>query len=176
MKQLISSLLILFIVSCSGPANNEFRKTASGLEYKIISGGNNGPAAGSGATVKLHHTWYRHDTVWQSSRNGKPFYQQLIPGLIFPYDPFETLINGVRENDSVMVKLRVDSLISQHKLDALPPGTKKGDVWTVGIKVLKVFPFDPLLSDSIVMSDKMRESREYDRKINSRVDTARRIK
>jgi hypothetical protein len=154
--------LLVTIASCSVQDNDSFKRTASGLEFRIISGGNKGAVAGSGATVKLNYTWYRGDTVWQTNRNFKPFYQALIPGVLFPYDPFETLVYGVRENDSVVVHLRVDSLLQQHRLDSLPPGTKKEDVWTVGIKVLKIFPFDPLKGDSIIRADQMAENRKFD--------------
>jgi hypothetical protein len=60
------------------------------------------------------------------------------------------------------VHLRVDSLLQQHRLDSLPPGTKKEDVWTVGIKVLKIFPFDPLKGDSTIRADQLAENRKFD--------------
>jgi len=153
------AILILF-ASCK-PA---FRQTASGLEYRIVEKGN-GTLAGSGSTVKVNYTWHFHDTLVRSTYNLVPHYQALIPGLIFPYDPMEVLVQGVREGDSVEVLLRADSLFAQGRLPKETPNIKPDDFWRIGIRVLKVYPFDVLNSgrtDSLIGADKKKDFALYD--------------
>lgn len=158
-RLLLVSATVSAFISCNQPAPDPagFLKTASGMEYKIISGKQQSPAATSGSTVKLYQNWYWHDTLRRSNRDTMPLYQQLISGLIFPYEPSEALIQGVRRGDSVVVKLRLDSLLTQKKIPRLPAGSRPNDAWRITMKVLEVFPYDPLRSDSIVMADKLKE-------------------
>ena len=149
-------LILLAIFSCSHPEVT-FRRTASGLEFKIYPAKSHAPLAGSGVTVKLYQYWYWHDSLQSTNCDTLPTYQPLIPGLIFPYHPYEALIYGVREGDSVVVMLRVDSLVTQKKVHKAPLDARPGDAWVVAMKVLKVFPFNPLTSDSLLVADKQME-------------------
>lgn len=145
----------LFLFSCQP----EIQKTESGLEYKIFRNGS-GVEAKSGSTVKLHYSQVLHDTVTSTTRGKMPYYKALIPGTIFAYDPFEVLIQGVREGDSIVVIQRMDSLLKKGRLSQLPPHLKPEDALEVRIKVLKVFPFElmrPNYSDSLVHADKAAE-------------------
>ena len=165
---MMKNILIFLVFACltgliaCKQEDKGFKKTASGLEYRIIKSGEKGPVAESGSTVKLFIDWYWHDSLKHTNRDTLPTYQALIPGLIFPYDPFETLTYGVSKGDSIEVRLRVDSLLSQKKIQKEPEGAQTNDAWLVRIKVLEVFPFDPLRSDSIVIADKLREQKLYD--------------
>jgi hypothetical protein len=160
MRIFIFIIVIVLLVSCS-QSETGWKQTASGLEFKIIHGKAKGSVAGSGATVKFHQYWYWHDTLKMNSRDSLPLYQALIPGLIFPYDPTEAFLHGVQEGDSVVVNLRIDSLYKQRRIDTLRGNMKLTDRWVIGMKVLKIFPFDPLHSDSIVMADRLKEYETY---------------
>lgn len=153
--------LLLFLVACS----EELGRTDSGLQYKIIRGNGNGPVAASGSTVKLHYTQYVHDTMTTTTRGNLPYYKALIPGTIFPYDPFEVLAKGVREGDSIVVYQRMDSLLVKGRLQKIPSNLKPEDQLVIGIKILKVFPFEimkPGEAENKVEEDKQQERHKMD--------------
>lgn len=153
-------LLSLFLFSCQP----EFRRTASGMEYRILERGD-GLLATTGSTVKVEYTWHFHDTLVRSTYFTLPHYQALIPGVIFPYDPMEALIQGVREGDSLEVILRADSLAAQGKIKKDEPNVRPDDIWRIGIRVLKVYPFDmskPGYYDSLIAVDKKADRRRFD--------------
>lgn len=160
-KSILLILLIpIILVSCG----IKYEKTASGLEYRIVKRGH-GMVAASGGTVKVHYTWHWHDTLVRSTYTTLPHYQALIPGVIFPYDPMEALTQGIHEGDSIEVRLRVDSLVAQGRLKEPPPNTQPGDAWLIGIRVLKVYPFDwskPGYVDSLITVDKKMERDRFD--------------
>lgn len=159
-----SILLILLISLILAGCGKKYERTPSGLEYRFIKRGD-GMVAASGSTVKVHYTWHWHDTLVRSTYTTLPHYQALIPGVIFPYDPMEALAQGVHEGDSLEVRLRVDSLIAQGRLNEPPPNTQPGDAWRIGIKVLKVYPFDwskPGYVDSLITADKKLERDRFD--------------
>ena len=113
----------------------------------------------------LHYEQVLHDTVVGSTFGKLPYYKALIPGTIFPYDPFEVLTKGVRAGDSIVVIQRMDSLLKKGKLAKLPEHLKPEDVMIVRIKILKVFPFEIMragYADSLVTADKETERRTFD--------------
>lgn len=158
---------LLFAATLFCGCKPSFRRTASGLEYRIVKKGH-GALAGSGSTVKVNYTWHFHDTLVRSTYQSLPHYQALIPGVIFPYDPMEALTQQVREGDSIEVILRADSLIAQGRLKDPPPSIKPGDFWRIGIRVLKVYPFDwskPGYVDSLITLDKKMERERRGRRL-----------
>ena len=164
MTKFSSSLLLLlatvFFISCK----QSFKETSSGLQYKIVEKGS-GPVAGTGSTVKLHYRQLVHDTVTKTTFGMMPVYKALIPGTIFPYDPFEALTAGVREGDSIVVVMRMDSLLKKGKIEKLPPNLSPEDQFVTCIKVLKVFPFDfrnAGTNDSLLNVDRMAERKRID--------------
>ena len=141
-----------------------FKRTESGIQYKVVESGS-GPAAGAGSTVKLHYEQVLHDTVTVSTFDKLPYYKALIPGTIFPYDPFEVLTKGVRAGDSIVVVQRMDSLMKKGKLGKLPSHLKPEDELIIRIKILQVFPFEVMragYTDSLINADKESERRTMD--------------
>lgn len=121
--------------------------------------------ATTGSTVKVEYTWHFHDTLVRSTYHTLPHYQALIPGVIFPYDPMEVLVYGVREGDSLEVILRADSLAAQGKIKKDEPNIKPEDFWRIGIRVVKVYPFDmlkPGYADSLIAVDKKADWSRFD--------------
>lgn len=153
-------LALILLWSC----REGYQKTESGLQYKIIHEGT-GPVAAAGSTVKLHYTQFLNDTLTLTTFDKLPYYKELIPGTIFPYDPFEALIKGIRAGDSVVVIQRLDSLVKKGRLKEIPPHLKAGDVMKIGMRILKVFPFDirtPVITDSLINADKAEERSKMD--------------
>lgn len=161
MRKLIACLLALPLFwSCQ----EGYQQTESGLQFKIIQEGS-GPVATAGSTIKVHYTQMLHDTVTMTTFGKLPYYRELIPGTIFPYDPFEALTRGVRTGDSVVVIQRMDSLVKKGRLEKLPSHIKPDDVMIIGIRVLQVFPFEisrPAYADSLLKADKEAERGKMD--------------
>lgn len=153
-------LSLFLLAACEGG----YKHMESGLEYKVVESGS-GAVSSAGSTVKLHYEQVLHDTVIGSTFEKLPYYKALIPGTIFPYDPFEVLTKGVRAGDSIVVIQRMDSLLKKGKLEKLPSHLKPEDVMIIRIKILKVFPFEIMragYTDSLITADKETEHRTMD--------------
>ena len=153
-------ILLFHLAACEAG----YKHMESGLQYKVVESGS-GNVSTAGSTVKLHYEQVLHDTVVGSTFGKLPYYKALIPGTIFPYDPFEVLTKGVRAGDSIVVIQRMDSLLKKGKLAKLPAHLKPEDVMIVRIKILKVFPFEIMragYADSLVTADKETERRTFD--------------
>ena len=75
------------------------------------------------------------------------------------------LAKGVREGDSVVVYQRMDSLLKKGRLEKLPAHLKPEDQLLIGIKILKVFPFEilhPGSTEDRVAEDKQAERNKMD--------------
>ena len=147
------------VIAVGGCRQQVVYRTASGLEFMLYHGDNaTGPVAGSGATVKVNYTLRYGDSVLHSTVRSMPLYQPLIPGLIAPYSPMEALGAGVRPGDSLVVWQRVDSMQRKGLLRELPKGWRMSDRLTATMKVLAVFSFDYMRTDSAVRADKLAEA------------------
>jgi FKBP-type peptidyl-prolyl cis-trans isomerase len=94
-----------------------------------------------------------------------PYYKDIIPGMVFPYDPMATLIEGAREGDSVVVEQRVDSLLRKGIWKKLPSGYQAADKVITRIKILRVFDGSPAnfrQTDSLIHADKQQEWAKMD--------------
>jgi FKBP-type peptidyl-prolyl cis-trans isomerase len=140
MKQLTTLLLgILVMFSISGCSQGGgFKKTKSGLLYKIISTGN-GAAAKKGEILKVHFTQKLSsggkDTILNTSYNGLPTYAQ-VDSVGAIYNPAE-IFDKLKKGDSAVVVLMADSL--QKNQGQLPPFVKKGDKFMLSLRVLEIF-------------------------------------
>jgi len=135
MKQtttILFSFLILFAVSgCS--QGGGFKKTKSGLLYKIISNGS-GPLAKKGEFLKVHYTQKVRDSIISTSTDGLPTYAP-VDSVGPVYNPTE-IFAMLKKGDSAVVVMLADSL--QKKQGALPPFIGKNDKLTLTLKVLDV--------------------------------------
>jgi FKBP-type peptidyl-prolyl cis-trans isomerase len=137
--------VIVFMASCS---NVDYRKSKTGLLYKIIKKGNSSdPIAKPGNVVKLHFIQKLNDSVLQNTFDKMPFFTRVDTTSIVNYSPSE-ILPFVRKGDSAVVVQMVDSLLNRGLQMQLPPSAKKGDRIIFTIKVLNVFT-----SDSLVQKD-----------------------
>ena len=137
----------------------------SGLTYQVWHRSPGGIPAASGATVKFRYLEKHGDSAYDGTGGRMPAYQALMPGLLMPYTPGETL-RGARAGDSIAYVRRVDSLLAKGLFRALPPGWKRSDELSGSILVEKVFPFDPVHGDSILLADKLAEARQLLTKVS----------
>lgn len=138
-KIILSILGIAFtFAACQ---NVEFKKTSSGIPYKIFSS-SKGDSAKIGSFVKYNVVQKVKDSVLFSSYNNKtPFYIQIKPQVEKPaYNNIrataEDLISRCKEGDSIYLVQSADSLLKQN-----PDITayKKGQQVITTIRVQKVF-------------------------------------
>ena len=137
MKKISSYLLVGMVlasaVSCS---NSEYKKTKSGLLYKIISDKSN-PVVKKGEFLKLQYTQKLRDSLLYSTYDGgMPVYPQ-VDSARPVYSPTE-IFPLFRKGDSAVVVELADTL--QRRFGGqLPPFIKKKDKITITFKVLDVF-------------------------------------
>ena len=130
---LLVGMMLAFAVSCS---NSEYKKTKSGLRYKIISDKSN-PVVKKGEFLKLQYTQKLRDSLLYSTyEGGMPVYPQ-VDSARPVYSPTE-IFPLLRKGDSAVVVQSADTL--QRRMGGqLPPFIKKKDNISITFKVLDVF-------------------------------------
>lgn len=149
------SLVLLGAVSCS---NSEYKKTKSGLLYKIISDGR-GEAAKKGQFLKVNVVQRIRDSVITSTYGSVPIYVQVDSSRPV-YSPSEIFLK-LRKGDSAVVVMLGDSI--QKKFGGqLPPFIKRKDKVFIDFKVLDVFS-----SQELLMTDRNQElAKEKNREVS----------
>ncbi|HVS97123.1 MAG TPA: FKBP-type peptidyl-prolyl cis-trans isomerase, partial [Puia sp.] len=146
--------LALGAVSCT---NSGFKKTKSGLLYKIYSDGK-GPVAKKGEFIKLNFVQKVRDSVLGTTEGSVPLYLPVdSPRPI--YNPIE-ILSLLRKGDSAVVVMLVDSMQRKFGPGQLPPFLKKKDKMVFGFKVLDIFASEDLLKtdrDQEMAKQKTRE-------------------
>jgi FKBP-type peptidyl-prolyl cis-trans isomerase FkpA len=151
---LLVGLALLGAVACT---NSEFKKTKSGLLYKIYSDGKGEPAK-KGQFLKLNLLQKLRDSTLNSTYGGFPFYVP-VDSPRPNYNPTE-IFSYLRKGDSAVTVLLVDS-IQRKSGGSLPPYLKKKDKFTFSFRVLDIFPTQDLL-----MADRAQEmEKEKDREV-----------
>jgi FKBP-type peptidyl-prolyl cis-trans isomerase FkpA len=139
-------LLLAGVVAISCNNNMGYKKTKSGLLYKMVVTGKD-PVAKEGNILKLHYTQRINDSLLGSSYGRMPAYAKIGPVADNAYSP-EEVFKFLRKGDSVLVVQLVDSMMKKLPPGSLPPFMKKGDKLVLGLTVEEVFT-----SDSLAMAD-----------------------
>lgn len=136
--------ILLFTVACK---NVDFKKTRSGLVYKLFPGNGKDSLIKVGQVVKFNYKIQFNDSMMErfNSYGKMPGYVQVQPPPAPSYD-FTELLPMMKKGDSVVTVLMVDSILKSHQqlMQILPPNAKKGDRLTMHIKVENVFSVDSL--------------------------------
>ena len=144
MKHIVHSILFIaatvVFVACG---NIDYRKTRSGLLYKIVSSEGKDSIAGEGDWLKLHFVQKINDSVVQSSFGKMPVYARASSGADAAYSPVEVL-GKLRKGDSVVVVLSLDSMLKKGVMQQLPPEMKASDRVIYTFKILEIFRNDSL--------------------------------
>ena len=136
----LSGLVLLGAVSCT---NSAFKKTKSGLLYKIYSDGK-GETAKKGQFLKVNVVQKIRDSVVLSTEGSFPFYMPVdSPRPVYSHTEILSLL---RKGDSAVVVMLVDSLIRKFGEQGLPPYFKKKDKITISFRVLDLFASETLLA------------------------------
>jgi FKBP-type peptidyl-prolyl cis-trans isomerase len=134
-------LLTILSAACiiTGCNSLDYKKTKSGLLYKIISSGNRKDSvAKENEYLKFNYMSKLNDSVLQSSYGKMPGYSAVPPAGQAEYNPVE-IFGMLRKGDSAVTVLLVDTLLKRGMANQLPPSAKKGDRIITTFKVLEVF-------------------------------------
>src|SRR5579859_6117897 len=136
---ILVSLVLLGAVSCT---NTEFKRTKSGLQYKIYTDGK-GDVAKKGQFLKAEVVQKLRDSILYTSIGSVPVYIPVdSPRPV--YSPIE-IFSLLRKGDSAVVVMSVDTLLRRSN-GQLPPFLKKKDKITFTFKVLDLFASEELLN------------------------------
>ncbi|MEO5564120.1 MAG: FKBP-type peptidyl-prolyl cis-trans isomerase, partial [Chitinophagaceae bacterium] len=137
-------LLIALVAAATSCGQISYKKTKTGLLYKIIPSSSKDSLVKNGQWLKIHFMQKRNeDTVLQSTYGKMPIYQQLMENPNINYDPAE-VFPMLKKGDSVVIVQFIDSIINKQNNPAstLPPYLKKGDKLTLYFRVVNVFTSD----------------------------------
>jgi FKBP-type peptidyl-prolyl cis-trans isomerase len=140
------SLLIVLLAGCSEKGG--FKKTKSGLAYKIISDGK-GPLVKKGELIKIHFSNKVHDSLLGTTYGSMPTYAQ-VDSVGPEYNPAE-IFPLLRKGDSAVIVLEVDTLLKRSP-GQLPPSFKAKDKMVLTLRVLEILP-----TREAVQQDQMEE-------------------
>jgi FKBP-type peptidyl-prolyl cis-trans isomerase len=147
MKTTTYYLLLLATLMAFASCNKlSYKKTKTGLLYKIIPASGSDSIARTGDWIKIHYIQTRNndkgDSILQSNFGKMPVYEQVAAeSPTFPYNPAE-IFHLLKKGDSAVVVMLVDSIVSKKLVGELPPFLKKGDQLTLKFRVDNVFRND----------------------------------
>jgi len=129
---ILSAMVMLMLAACSG---GSYKRTKSGLMYKIISDKKN-PIAKNGQILKFEYVQKVRDSVLFSSAENGPGYAQVDSAVIADYNPNE-IFPLLRRGDSAIVIIEADTI--KKKSGGLPPFLKPKDKIFLTVKVVSIF-------------------------------------
>lgn len=135
-KTTISILSLLIMIAMAGcNSGSTFKRTKSGLMYKIISDKKN-PVATKGQILKFDFMQKVHDSLLGSSADNGPVYVPVDSAVAPDYNPNE-IFGLLRKGDSAVVIFEADTL--RKKQGGLPPFLKAKDKIYLTFRVSDVF-------------------------------------
>lgn len=152
---------VAFSVACN---KVDYKKTKSGLLYKIISSGGKDSTARDGDWIKFNVVQKINDSVMQTTFGKMPVYQQYSSKQAMDYNPGE-IFGMLKKGDSAVAVILIDTLLKRGLVqeNSLPPFMKKGDRIVVGFKVLDIFRNDSLYRNDYeveLAKDRPRQEKE----------------
>jgi FKBP-type peptidyl-prolyl cis-trans isomerase len=143
----LSAVVALLMVSC----NTDYKKTKSGLVYKIFPGGSKDSLPGQKNMIKFHVIRKLNDSLLFSTYGKMPFYQPFTDDPGIAYTPFEVLFK-MKKGDSAIVIESADTLIKKGMQNQIP-FAKKGDHFKTYMKVIEIFRVDSLAEKDYYAED-----------------------
>ncbi|MBK5270636.1 MAG: FKBP-type peptidyl-prolyl cis-trans isomerase [Bacteroidia bacterium] len=116
-----------------------YKKTKSGLVYKIFPGSGKDSLIQNGQIVKFLLTTKLNDSVIYSNFGKLPGYAKVMPVEPPPYNLIE-ILPLMKKGDSAVTIQMVDSLIKRS--EQFPPYAKKGDRLSISFRIVDVFSAD----------------------------------
>jgi len=134
----LAVVLALVLVSCGA----DYKKTKSGLVYKLIPGDSKDSVAVKGNVLKFNFIRKLNDSLLYTTYDRMPGFQVWTddPGIV--YSPLEVFYM-MKKGDSAVVIEMVDTLIKKG-LQQQIPYAKKGDRIKTYIKLIEIFRDDSI--------------------------------
>jgi len=155
--------LAVMIFTIAGCGNLDYKKTKSGLLYKIISSGNSkNPVAKENNYLKFNVVTKINDSVIYSSYGKMPGYSKVVSAKEADYSPAE-IFGMLKKGDSAITVSMIDTFLKRGVANQLPPGAKKGDRMMITFKVLDVFTNDSAIQkdyNAEMEKDRPRQQKE----------------
>lgn len=151
---ILSAMAMLVLAACSG---GSFKRTKSGLMYKIISDKKN-PVVKKGNILKFNVIQKVRDSVLYNSDMGMPAYAQVDSAVTPTYNPNE-IFGLLRKGDSVVILFEADTILKKGM--QLDPFIKPKDKIFVIFKITDVFATsDEATKDSEIEQQKAMKKQE----------------
>ena len=135
---IIAMTFAIGLVSCD---NLSFKKTKSGLVYKIIPSSSKDSMIKEGNVVKFQFIRKLNDSLIYSSYGKMPGFAQVNTTPETSYSPLE-IFPMLKTGDSAVTVESYDTLLIKGQTGQLPPNAKKGDKLTTYIKILEIYRTD----------------------------------
>lgn len=167
MKYNLSLITFLATMSFafSGCGQLDYKKTKSGLLYKIISSANSkGPVAKENDYLKFNVTTKLNDSVIYSTYGKMPGYSKVAAVKGAEYSPAE-IFGMLKKGDSAVTVSMIDTFLKRGMVNQVPPGGKKGDRMVISFKVLDVFTNDSAIQkdyNAEMLKDRPRQEKEME--------------
>ena len=134
---IIPVILSIVMASCG----QDYKKTKSGLVYKIFPGSSKDSAAGGKDKMKFHVILKQNDSLLFTSFDKMPIYQEWANNdPRADYTLYEVLFK-MKKGDSATILQDYDSLVKKGMIRQYPTA-KKGDRIKINLKVLDIFRND----------------------------------
>jgi len=162
MKKVYYSLLMVAMAAMAVSCNKvSYKKTKSGMLYKIISSSTKDSVVKEGNWLKIYFVQKLNDSVLQTNYGKMPIYQKLATNPNNVYNPSE-IFHLLRKGDSAVTILFIDSILKKGiaQESDLPPFMKKGNRLVLSLRVADVFRDDSLQKkdfDSEMVKDAPRQ-------------------
>ena len=124
--------------SCNKPKGY---KTESGLIFYVYGESSSDSTAKVGGVLKLNIKKYVNDSLVETTYDGLPKYEQVMPGLFYPYEAGE-IYSFFHKGDSVVLIQQADSLLKRRLFYQVPSYVSEGDEIVTHFKVLDIFAND----------------------------------
>ncbi len=135
------ALLAIFILhACNKPKGY---RTESGLIFYVYGDQSKDSTAKVGEVIKFNYKKYVNDSLVESTYPGIPQYEQVMPGLFYPYEAGE-IYPYFRKGDSIVLYQEADSLLKRRLFYPVPSYVSSGDEVVTHFKVLDIFSSDSL--------------------------------
>ncbi|HNF46492.1 MAG TPA: FKBP-type peptidyl-prolyl cis-trans isomerase [Chitinophagaceae bacterium] len=144
MKKVNVYLILMAAITMFACNKVDYKKTPSGLLYKIFPASTKDSLIREGLVVKMEATAKINDSVFFSSYGKAPVFLKMQP-LRNSYNILEVL-KMMKVGDSAVIVQMADTLINRQ--EQLPPTAKKGDRIVTTLRILKTYD-----NDSIAMID-----------------------
>lgn len=146
MKRINYLLVVIAALSFATACKNvNYKKTKSGLLYKIFPGGGKDSLIKMGQIAKFQFVYKLNDSVIYTSYDKMPGYAKIQESPTPTYDLRE-ILTLMKNGDSAVTVQLADTLMK--KGAQVPPNTKPGDRFITTVRIIKVYSVD-----SVAMAD-----------------------